>query len=249
MGVLLIALLCLSLAACGASSGAQDSAASVTSPQVIAQATAAVNQAYAGDYAAPPSKAPRPEPGKNIWIISAWQQVHALVYQGEQVAAAAKALRWQVQVCDGRNNENGAQASCVRQATAAKADGIVLLAVDCAPVRQALVEAKQAGVKIASFSSFDCDDPTQGGSAALYDAPARHFAGDPTVAGFYSRLGRLRADTVIAKTQGEAKILHVAFSDVAMGDYQAKGFTKRIADCAGCQIVGTLKISPADVPA
>lgn len=139
-------------------------------------------------------------------------------------------------------------AACVRQATAARADGIVLLAVDCAPVRQALVEARHAGVKIASFSGFDCDDPTQGHSTPLFDAPPRYSAATPTLADFYTQIGRLRADTVIAKTKGKAKILHVSFADVAMGEYQAKGFTDRIAACGGCKIVDSVKVSPVDVP-
>ncbi|MFB4317223.1 substrate-binding domain-containing protein [Actinomadura sp. 21ATH] len=248
VGALLIFPLSIALAACG-SSGSQGSAGTVTSAQVVKESTDAVTRAYAqGDYTPPPAGGPEAAPGENIWVISAWQQVHALVYQGKEVSAAAGALGWKARVCDGRNNENGGWAGCVRQATAARADGIVLLAVDCAPVRQALVEARRAGVKIASFSGFDCDDPSQGGSKPLFDAPPRFSATTPTLADFYTRMGRLRADTVIAKTKGDAKILHVAFEDVAMGEYQAKGFTDRIAACGGCEIVESVKISPADVP-
>ncbi|MEV4001840.1 substrate-binding domain-containing protein [Actinomadura sp. NPDC049753] len=248
LGALLVLSLSIALTACG-SSGSQGSAGTVTSTQVVKESSDAVKRAYAGaDYTEPPTGGPQADPGKNIWIISAWQQVHALVYQGREVAAAAGALGWRTRVCDGRNNENGGWGACVRQATAARADGIVLLAVDCAPVRQALVEAKRGGVEIASFSGFDCDDPTQGGSKPLFDASARYATATPTLADFYTRMGRLRADTVIAKTEGKAKILHVSFEDIAMGEYQAKGFTDRIAACGGCEIVDSVKISPADVP-
>ncbi|MEU8307169.1 substrate-binding domain-containing protein [Actinomadura sp. NPDC048955] len=248
LAVLLALPLSLTLAACG-SARSEGSAGTVTSAQVLKESTDAVTRAYGtADYTEPGADGPRPASGKNIWVISAWQQVHALVYQGQEVSAAAASLGWKTQVCDGRNNENGGWGGCVRQATAARADGIVLLAVDCAPVRQALVEARRAGVKIASFSGFDCDDPSQGRSKALFDAPARFSAATPTLADFYTRMGRLRADTVIAKTKGEAKILHVSFEDVAMGEYQAKGFTDRIAACGGCRIVDSVKISPADVP-
>ncbi|MGP4025540.1 substrate-binding domain-containing protein [Actinomadura sp. 3N407] len=243
----LVGLLAAALVACG-SSDSRRSGGGTTSPQVIAEASRAVERAYTGGYTEPPADAPKPVSGKDIWIISAWQQVHALVKQAEGVSEAAKVLGWNARVCDGRNNENGGWTGCVRQATAAKADGIVLLAVDCAPVRQALVEAGRAGIKIASYSGFDCDDPTQGGSTALFDVPAQPFAAAPTLAGFYTSLGRLRADTVIAKTEGKAKIVHVSFQDVAMGDYMAKGFTDRIAACGGCEIVGSVKVSPADVP-
>jgi ribose transport system substrate-binding protein len=248
LGALLAISLSTALAACG-SADSKGSAGTATSAQVVKESTDAVARAYGtATYTEPAADGPKTTSGKNIWIISAWQQVHALVYQGQQVSAAAASLGWKAQVCDGRNNENGGWGGCVRQATAARADGIVLLSVDCAPVRQALVEARRAGVKIASFSGFDCDDPTQGRSKALFDAPARYAADKPTLADFYAAIGRLRADTVIAKTKGKAKILHVAFEDVAMGEYQAKGFTERIAACGGCQIVDTVKISPADVP-
>ncbi|MGP3933695.1 sugar ABC transporter substrate-binding protein [Nonomuraea sp. KM88] len=247
LGLLLTA--CLALAACGTTtshSGADTS--SSTSAAVLDAATKAVENGYAGDYSEPPKSGPKPAAGKNIWVITAWQQVRALAYQAEQLTEAATALGWKAHTCDGLNNANGGMAACVRQATAAGASGIVLVSVDCAPVRQALVEARKAGVKIASFSGFDCDDPTQDGSSPLFDAPAGYSAGMPDLAAFYTRLGTMRADLAIAQTQGKAKVLHIAFHGIAFGEYVAKGFADRIADCGGCEIVSTVKIAPADVP-
>ncbi|MEO3790763.1 substrate-binding domain-containing protein [Nonomuraea sp. B10E15] len=247
LGLLLTA--CLALAACGTttSHGGADTSSS-TSAAVLDAATKAVENGYAGDYSEPPKSGPKPAAGKNIWVITAWQQVRALAYQAEQLTEAATALGWKAHTCDGLNNANGGMAACVRQATAAGASGIVLVSVDCAPVRQALVEARKAGVKIASFSGFDCDDPTQDGSSPLFDAPAGYSASMPDLAAFYTRLGTMRADLAIAQTQGKAKVLHIAFHGIAFGEYVAKGFADRIADCGGCEIVSTVKIAPADVP-
>ncbi|MDF5755123.1 substrate-binding domain-containing protein [Spongiactinospora sp. TRM90649] len=243
---------CLSLTACGGDASPGDasgaSGTSGTSAGVLDSAVKAVESGYAGAYTKPPSSGPRPAKDKHIWVITAWQQVRALAYQAEQLSAAAGVLGWKAKVCDGLNNANGGMATCVRQATAAGASGIVLVSVDCAPVRQALVEARKAGVKIASFSGFDCDDPTQDGSSPLFDAPASYSAEMPELADFYTRLGAMRADLAIAKTGGEAKVLHIAFHGIAFGDYVAKGFIDRIAACGGCEIVGTVKVAPADVP-
>ncbi|WP_283135664.1 sugar ABC transporter substrate-binding protein [Rhizohabitans arisaemae] len=248
VGTLLIAA-CLALTACTSSGPANGSKpASGTSAEALAAAVKAVDGGYAGDYSDPPTSGPGPAKGKNIWVITAWQQVRALAYQAEQLSEAAAKLGWKAQTCDGLNNANGGMANCVRQATAAGADGIVLVSVDCAPVRQALVEARKANVKIASFSGFDCDDPTQDGSSPLFDAPASYSADMPKLADFYTRLGRLRADLAVAKANGKAKVLHVAFHGIAFGDYVAKGFQEGIAACGGCEIVGTVKIAPADVP-
>lgn len=219
-----------------------------TAGQSTDAALHAVESAYSGDYTEPPASSPPPAPGQDVWIISAWQQVHALAYQAERVGEAARLMGWTTNVCDGQNNANGGWASCVRQATAAKADGIVLLSVDCAPVRQALVEAKAAAIRIASLSAFDCDDPSQGASEPLFDAPARHHADAPTIADYYTRLGQLRADLVIAETGGQAKVLHVAFRGVAFGDYVSRGFADRLASCSGCTVLKTLEVAAADVP-
>ncbi|WP_327147247.1 substrate-binding domain-containing protein [Nocardia sp. NBC_01329] len=244
-----IALALTLLVSCASEGGnAADPASAGTDPGLVAEATAVTEAAYRGSSTEPPATAPAPAADKEIWIISAFQQVHALAYQSEQLVEAGTAIGWTTRVCDGRNNVNGGWSECIRQATAAGAEGIVLVSVDCAPVRQALVEARQANVKIASFSGFDCDDPTQGASTPLFDAPASYLAGGGSIADLYTRLGELRADIVISKTGGSAKVLHVAFQDVAFGTYLADGFRKRIEKCGGCTIVDTVSIVPPDVP-
>jgi ribose transport system substrate-binding protein len=261
-GPLLCALLLvasLALAACGSSSDSDadsgtTAAASTTAggggDAGVAESTTIVEQAYEGGlYSAPPTRSPRPAAGRNVWIVSAWQQVTALADQADRVSEAARKLGWTTDVCDGRNNENGGWAACIRQATAAGADGIVLLSVDCAPIRQGLAEAKRAGVKIASFSGFDCDDPTQGASEPLFDAPSRHLRSAGSIADWYEQLGRLRANVVIDATDGDAKIVHVSFQGISFGEYVARGFKEELAEkCPRCEIVSEVRMSPTDVP-
>lgn len=242
VGVLVLACgLASVLTACGGESGA---AANRGTERVSER----LGELIAGDYSAPPSAAPAPAAGKNVWIISAWQQVHALAAQAKRTTEAAKALGWEAHTCDGQNNANGGWSACVRQAVAAGADGLVMLSVDCAPVRQALIEAREKGVTIASYSGFDCDDPTQGGGEPLFDAPATHLASAPTIADWYTELGRRRAQVAIAATRGTAQVLHVTFKGVAFGEYVARGFREEIAECGGCEIVSTVEVAATEVP-
>jgi ribose transport system substrate-binding protein len=241
----------LGTAACSSPGGGTSDSPTETSGSkgvVPAAATAAVDAAMKGIGGPVPTKGPRAVRGKNVWVISALEQVHNLAVLTRQMKEAGGALGWTVSVCDGRNNENGAWAGCVRQAVAAKADGIVLESVDCAPVKAALAEARRAGTKIVGLTAFDCDDPQQGGGEPMFDAGATFDSTVPSTAEFFRQQGKLRADWIIAGSQGTAKVLHVRFRGVALGEYLAEGFTKEIATCEGCSVAGTVDITPQDVP-
>ncbi|SCX40440.1 ribose transport system substrate-binding protein [Klenkia marina] len=227
----------------GGGSGGGDGASS----QAAADAMTAVDAAYEGTSTQPPTDAPAVAEGKTVWVLSAFQQVANLAYLTDSTVEAAQSLGWGTEVCDGQNNTDGAWAKCVRQAVAAGADAIVLESIDCAPVAQALAEAKAAGVLIASLTSFDCDDPTQGGGQPMFDVTVP-FVGGATIAESYQKSGQLRADWVVAQTGGAAKVVHVEFRGVAFGEYLADAFNERIAECSGCEIVGTVVITPADIP-
>jgi ribose transport system substrate-binding protein len=238
---------CLVLAGCSSAADTGGSGGDGASAQAAADAMTAVDAAFAGTSTQPPTTAPAPATGKTVWVLSAFQQVANLAYLTDSTVEAARSLGWDTQVCDGQNNTDGAWAKCVRQAVAAGASAIVLESIDCAPVAQALAEAKAAGVLIASLTSFDCDDPTQGGGQKMFDVSVP-FVGGTTTAQSYQSSGQLRADWVIAQTQGAAKVVHVEFRGVAFGEYLADAFNQRMGECSGCEIVGTVVITPADVP-
>jgi ribose transport system substrate-binding protein len=240
----------LTLTACGSSSptGESTTESAGSGAAGLADATAAVDAGIKGNYGALPTAGPKASPGKKVWIISAFQQVHNLAVLTEEAKAAGEKLGWQMNVCDGQNNGNGAWAGCVRQAIAAKAEAVILESVDCAPVKQALVEARKAGVKTVALTAFDCDDPNQGGGQPLFDATVKYTDSVPDPASFFRQQGKLRADWIIAQTEGRAKVLHVAFRGVALGEYLNEGFNEAIAKCTGCSVVGTVDIAPPDVP-
>ncbi|MEH3075602.1 MAG: substrate-binding domain-containing protein [Quadrisphaera sp.] len=237
------------LAACTSASGAApgEPDASGSAAAVPAAVTAAVAAGYEGLSTAPPTSSPAVSPGHDLWVVSAFQQVSGLAKIASEAQSAATAIGWRSTVCDGQNNP-AQWSTCVRQATAAGADAILLAGVDCAPVSEALAEARRGGVKVTGVASFDCDDPTQGGGASQFDAKLGYTEGVTGTGDFYEKAGRLRADWVIAQTGGSAKVLHVAFKGVSIGEYLSKGFTEELAaQCPGCSVVDTVAITPSEI--
>jgi ribose transport system substrate-binding protein len=214
---------------------------------VPAEVQANVDAAYAGTSGPLPDSSPAVSPGHDVWVVSAFQQVSGLAKIAEEIQAGAEVLGWTSGVCDGQNDP-GVWSTCIRQGVAAGADTLVLAGVDCGATKQALVEAKEAGVTVAGISAFDCSDPSQGGSESLFDVSVQYGEGFADVADYFTQVGKLRADYLIATSGGTAQVLHVAFAGVAIGDYIAKGFTDELATCEGCSIVGTVTITPPDVP-
>ena len=232
----------------GCSTTTDTPSATESAGAVPADVSAAVAAAYEGTSGPLPAESPEVSAGHDVWIVSAFQMVPGLAYLAEQLSAATDTLGWDSEICDGQNNANSGWGNCIRQGVAAGADSIVLLSVDCAPVKQALAEAKAAGIAIAGISSFDCDDPSQGASEAMFDTEVQYGDGIDGVADFFEWSGRLRADYIIEQTGGNAKVLHVAFEGVAIGDYLSKGFEEELAEkCPDCEIVNTVSITPADI--
>lgn len=214
---------------------------------IPAAAVANVEAAFAGTEGPLPDSSPAIAPGHKVWVVSAFQQVSGLAKIAEEVQVGAEVLGWSADVCDGQNDP-GVWNTCIRQGVAAGADTIILAGVDCGATKQALVEARESGAVVAGISSFDCDDPTQGASEPLFDVTVQYGDGFADVADYFTQLGRLRADYLITATGGQAQVLHVAFTGVAIGDYIAKGFTEELATCSGCAIVNTVQLTPPEVP-
>lgn len=234
----------LALAGCSAPAPEPTDAGSGGVP---AEVQANVDAAFAGTAGDLPGSSPAISPDHNVWVVSAFQQVSGLAKIAAEIQAGAEVLGWESGVCDGQNDP-AMWSTCIRQGVAAGADTLVLAGVDCGATKQALVEAREAGVTVAGISAFDCSDPSQGGSESLFDVTVQYGEDFADVADYFTQVGKLRADYLIAATDGTAQVLHVAFAGVAIGDYIAKGFTEELATCEGCAIVGTVTITPPDVP-
>lgn len=109
MVLLVMAALASLLTACGGESGA---AADRGTERVTDQ----LGDLIEGNFTPPPAEAPEPVAAKDIWIISAWQQVSALAYQAERVTEAADLLGGGRRRATGRTTPTGAgRAVCAKR--------------------------------------------------------------------------------------------------------------------------------------
>src|ERR1044072_1804608 len=147
-------------AACGPDSGSADGA-SPTSPvstKPLSYFQDRVQTLFSGkSYTAPPTTAPKPEPGKKIWVVPYGLSIAAGALFAAGVQDAGKAIGWDVTVFDGKFDPNTSLAG-VRQAIRARADGIITYGIDCPYVQAALTEAKAAEIPVIGVENYDCSE-------------------------------------------------------------------------------------------
>lgn len=226
----------LLLAACG-ESGEGGNGSSETSASVVEEAKAAVAKNREGTDRALPSSAPKPESGKNVWMISCTQAGEGCAAPAAGAKEAAKTIGWDLTVVDGKGRPD-VYANGIRSAIADGADGIILGVIDCVAAKSALQDARKAGVKTFAFYAFDCDDPIlkeQG--EPLFDAELNYGDG----MAYYDYVEKIQsqgvADYVIAKTEGKAKIIEFTEDDLVVAQHLNKGFEEGLKKCGGCEIV------------
>ena len=233
-------------AACGGSSSGDTAGDSSTSPGVVAAAKAAVAKNRQGTDRALPSSAPKPEPGKNIWVISCTQAGEGCSAPAAAAKEAGESVGWKMTVFDGKGSPD-VYATGIRAAVADKADGIILDVVDCILVKSALEEARDAGVKIFAFYSFDCNDSLAGsGGEPLFDAEIDFGPAAKTWAEYVDNVySRAIADYIVAATNGKAKIVEFTEDDLLITRHYKAALEKHLKDCSGCTIVKQVPITLA----
>lgn len=236
----IVALSTAVLAGCSStSSSTTGTAASNTANELAATALAA---AYKGATGAPPTVATKPKSGINLWVVSCGQRVPSCATPVAAVEEAAKAVGWQVTMCDGQLNPGG-WGNCIRQAASAKADVIVPVGIDCVSVQAPMREAVAAGSKIVGGGGADCD--SAGGTKVM--ASERLQLSGVSIKDYWKTNGKLQADWLIGRTNGAAKVVLVTFTDPLWGPWIVEGFTEELAKCSGCSIATTLQIANSDL--
>ncbi len=203
--------------------------------EIVDAAKKTVEAGYQGIYEAPPATGPKAVKGKSIWYISCGQAFVLCAQQAEGFSEAAGHLGWTVSIQDGKANPSAAS-DIIRQAIAAKVDGIAISAFDCPGIKSALLQAKSEKVPVVSIQSIDCSDKAFGGEEALFTASV-NLLGSTDASEFYRRFGELRANYVIARTEGAAKVISIAETSQRVQQANHQGFMQAIAKCAGCSIV------------
>lgn len=244
-----VAVVALSLLAAGCSSESENANAAAAvegnaaGSGYSAEASKAVQQAYDGLYTEPTADGPAAQKGKNIWVVSCSQALPGCSEPAAGIEEAAKALDWNVTVVDGQATPAGYN-SAIRQAVAAKADGIIGVAIDCAYATAALQDAKNAKIPTVGVYAYDCDDPKVNGGEALYSALINN---NGTPGEFGALWGKLKAQYAAAATSGEAKIIQLTHPEFLVTQYEVEGYNAEIAKCSTCEVVATVEITAQDL--
>ena len=224
------------------------SPSSTAAPDAVAAATARLQKWAVGTNTPPPSASPAPVAGKKVWVISCFELIESCSLPTAATVEAGKSVGWAMTVYDASGDPSRA-ATGIRNAAAAKADAIVLVAIDCGQAIQAIQEAKSAKVLIMSFYGFDCNDVNYNSGPPLFDGSV--IPGDGTFtsyADFMTALATAKLDWVIAQTKGAARIIDFSQKDAVIVSYLAKGINAGITkNCPDCKKSATLDVVAADI--
>lgn len=239
----------MAIAACGSS----DDDASTT-PSTAATAPAAAEDGvttakqrleglYAGEsFKEPPATAPKPQAGRNVWLIDFGLAAPAGQIFADFVKEAGDHLGWKVTVFDGKFSPDE-YIGGIRQAVAAKADGIVLYNIDCVLVDIPLRQAKEAGVTIMAAESTDCD-VAEPGAEKRFDGDLSYTQGNWKT--YVGAIGAAQADFLIAKTEGKANAIVLLETDLQTTVDLHAGFVEEMKLCPECQVAETVEFTALD---
>lgn len=246
-----LAVIALGAGACGSSTGTP-TGGSAGALQPLSFFQQRVDRLFAGDsFSAPAGNAPKPQPGKKVWAITFGLAASA----GAEFATGAKeggeAVGWKVTVFDGKFDPNN-YLTGIRQAIAAKADGIILYAIDCPDVKAALQEAKNANIPVIGIEDFDCSE-LKPGEASLFASGIGDYNAEPFSSGTHSYEswiqdnGRTAADAAVVATGGKAKVIDFVETDTHATILIDTGFKSELSGCGGCTIVGRVEFTGGDI--
>jgi ribose transport system substrate-binding protein len=220
-------------------------ASPAASGNIVEQAKARLAQlAKPSDAKGKPKSTPKWKRGEKIWIISCDQTLVGCSLPAQSTQQAAKFVGWKVTIFDGKSNP-ALYAQGVNQAIAAHADAIVLDSTDCNFVKAPLDQARRAHIIIFGYDVVDCSDPGAGGGRRMLDFTALP-KGYKTYPQFIRDWGRMKADYLIAKTNGHAKVITSSERDILSIDYEGQAIRSELAKCSGCKLVANVDFTLAD---
>jgi len=193
-----------------------------------------------GSYSSPPTTAPTPEAGKNLWLISCGQAYTSCSIPIGAAEEAAQSIGWETTIFDDQGDPTTVTAG-VRQAIAAKADAIFLYYIDCVYAAEALSEARAAGIKVAAAESADCSD-LDPNAESLFDYSVTYSGGlDGPIPGGQSPYaeqialwGQAQGNLGVVKAGGSVNALVFTDNYGFGGKRAAEGMNEVLASCDGC---------------
>jgi ribose transport system substrate-binding protein len=241
LAVAAVALLAVSVAACGSSSGG------ASTSETTGGEAKELTKLYAGEWTMPPTSGPKAEKGKEVWFISCGQAFENCAKASEAFEDAGTALGWNVNVVDGEANPSKAN-ELIKQAVAAHVDGIASIAWDCPTIKSGLLAAKQAGIPTVNFGGFDCDFKAFGGGEPLF-TKTENVLGGTSFENYIDAYETARADAMLTLTGGgDEKILQLEEQSLTNSKVKSEAFKKEVeAKCPECGLI-PVKWQYAQVP-
>jgi ribose transport system substrate-binding protein len=235
------------LACCAALASAPHHASADDMAAVVAAAEARVAELKKGTATAVPTEGPKAVEGKSVWIISCSQSIDLCSDQVNEIDSAAKTIGWKTNVVNAEFDPVVA-GDAIRQAVAAKADGIIVFGFDCPLISQPLKEAVDAGIQTLGVVALDCDDPALPEKTAPQFTVDMHFDGKGEI--FYSNFakvyGRDKSAIAIAATKGNAKVMLLDVPDLVTIVALTDGFEEGMKACTTCEISATVDLTTLD---
>ena len=193
-----------------------------------------------GSYSSPPTTAPAPEAGKNLWLVSCGQAYTSCSIPIGAAEEAAQSIGWTTKIFDDQGDPTTVTTG-IRQAIADKADAIFMYYIDCAYAAEALAEAREAGIKVAAAESADCSD-LDPSAPSLFDYSVTYSGGlDGPIAGGQSPYaeqiglwGQAQGNLAVAKAGGNVNALVFTDNYGFGGKRAAEGMNEVLASCEGC---------------
>jgi len=236
--VAVVAMLGMTLAACGSSSKASSSTtttkASSTSTssssssstnavvaaakKVVALATAK-NVPWDG-----PTTGPKAAKGKSIVFVASDLTNTGVDAVLKGVEQAAKAIGWSVKTLNGDGTTEG-QSAALSQAIALKPDGIVIGGFDYSAVSNLITEAHNQHIAVVGWN------------AATSPGPSTNPPVFYNVAVSSKKISEIAADYAIAKSDGHANVVIFTDNEFAVAKAKADDMEHDIEACSGCKVL------------
>jgi ribose transport system substrate-binding protein len=214
----------------------------------LTKANAATQLAFQGTNRNVDSKSRPAVTGKSIVVISAGQAASSSSVPSNAAMAAAQAIGWKATLYDAALDPSK-YPGLIRQAIAAKANGIVLDAIDCSAAQPALEQAKAAGIALIPIYAFDCTDShAHAGNSNVFSANINFGPKAANVDAFTESYGADQANYIISKSKNSAKIIAIQDPEFTVLYWTLQGF-KNVIDASGggSQIVDTLNVTTQDL--
>lgn len=224
------------LTACSSDSGSSTGTGAEKSSSLSSEGKARLEALQAGTGTSPATEGPAPQAGKDIWFISSGQSVESVAIGAGGFEDAATSMGWTTKVVDGKFQPD-LYLSGIQQAIAAKADGIVLYAIDCPSVKNGLQAAKDAGIPVVGIESEDCDPSLE--------SVVPYAAGD--FADWGKQLGSDMAIWQASQSTDSPTIIDLRETDIAITRAETVGVKEALAkECPDCKVV-PVEFTAADI--